>query len=310
MIMSKFKNIFCIVFLLYTVALQAQNAEVIDLNAVKSTPEANHVDVTTEADDQDNLQAKLETQGEDITKPTEEVRRADESMDINAESIGDPVLFQRKLQFLLDANLIDKLDETQIRVATLQGIVDEQSQAIKKLKNQLKLYYHDLDQRMSQQGKGAKLAKPTEVSNANKTADSSPAEKLYNKAFYYIKQQNFKRAEELFAELIEKFPKEQVIANAHYWQGEIALAEGRYDDAISRMDLIINNYKEHSKRPDAMFKRAVALLALKNERDAVAGFSLIKKEYPNTTVARLSQLKLAYLEHEHKQKHRQDLPVK
>jgi tol-pal system protein YbgF len=50
------------------------------------------------------------------------------------------------------------------------------------------------------------------------------------------------------------YPKGAYAANAHYWMGELYLYKSDLTSAITEFDVVVKNYPQHRKAPDALFK--------------------------------------------------------
>jgi len=127
----------------------------------------------------------------------------------------------------------------------------------------------------------------TNVTNATVTQDEKPLTEveLYEKAYSYYQQGDFKNARKLFEEYIERFPKGKWIGQAYFWIGESYFKEKKYEEAILNYQKLIELQGWHPLKPTAMFKQAQAFKAL---GDIEACKILLKKvinQYPNSKEA-------------------------
>lgn len=170
------------------------------------------------------------------------------------------------------ADLYFQLQQLQQEVQQLRGLVEEQQHQLRKLSKQRMDDYLSLDKRLSaQQGVGAvNRPTPTASSSApvyaasasgNSSASATPVASgasnertLYQAAYELVKSQRFDDALNAFKDFLLLYPKGQYAANAHYWMGELYLYKSDLAGAISEFDVVVKNYPQHRKAPDALFK--------------------------------------------------------
>ena len=95
-----------------------------------------------------------------------------------------------------------------------------------------------------------------------------------------------------FNHYLDIYPQGRFVTNAHYWKGQAFLYLGSFDAARDSYEIILNEYSESSKLPDAMYGLGLAYQGLGNIARAKQLLNQIKREFPNTGVANLADTRL------------------
>jgi len=162
----------------------------------------------------------------------------------------------------------------------LRGMVEEQSNTIRLLKQRQVDDYLDLDRRLgrlaaagvSTQGKSPAgslnngpstlppvVAAPGSVNDAEKAA--------YEKAYSVLKSGQVAAAKQAFIGYLAKYPKGRYSANGYYWLGEIYMLDNQLKEAGEAFVVVVEQYPAHRKMLDASFKLGkVYHLQGKNEK--------------------------------------------
>ena len=152
----------------------------------------------------------------------------------------------------------------------LRGMVEEQSNSIRLLKQRQVDDYLDLDRRLGSLAKGS-LAKgsagrapgqstasavniaPVAAAALPQVSDS--AEKAaYEQAYGTLKAGKVAAAKGAFSAYLDKYPQGRYAANGHYWLGEIYMLDNQLDKAGKAFAIVVEQYPAHRKMLDASFK--------------------------------------------------------
>ena len=197
--------------------------------------------------------------------------------------------------------LYSQLQQLQQELTQLRGMVEEQAHEISQLKNQQRQRYLDLDHRISQLK--AAPAEPPVQAAANEPAKppSAPADfddkKAYNNAIALMRERKFQEAIGLLSQLIERAPDSDYMPNAQYWLGELymALTPPDYDAAKKHLIILLKDYKDHQKVPDALYKLGM-LYNLQGEKPkARVTLEKVIADYPDRQAAKLARQLLSQL---------------
>jgi tol-pal system protein YbgF len=154
-----------------------------------------------------------------------------------------------------ESDVYSQIRSLQDEIATLRGLVEEQSYELKQLK-QLQLdNYMDLDRRLSG---GAHSASPKTSSEpladlpARVIVDDNVSEgDVYKAAYDLLNQKDFTGAESAFKDHLTRFPNGDYASNSHYWLGKIAMLKKDYPQAKNWFTDLIANFPAAAKVPDA-----------------------------------------------------------
>ncbi|PCJ37377.1 MAG: hypothetical protein COA75_03760 [Cellvibrionales bacterium] len=158
----------------------------------------------------------------------------------------------------------------------LRGMVEEQGNTIRLLKQRQVDDYIDLDRRLSGVAAGGSAAGTSSAGSANSAIKASTptskastptsgvsssagnvddAEKAaYDKAYGVLKAGEVDAAKQAFKAYLAKYPKGRYVANGQYWLGEIYMLDDQLKEAGEAFSIIVEQYPAHRKMLDASFK--------------------------------------------------------
>jgi tol-pal system protein YbgF len=232
------------------------------------------------------------------------------SMRINSrrnESMDQKVLrLERQVSNLAEMNFASKLEKLQQEIQALRGQIEVQNHDISQLKDQVRNFYQDLDQRVSKiqpdqssntekanlnaENDDKKLSKDsvTTDSATNKTKELQ----TYEAAFNLLNKKDYDKAINGFQDFIKAYPNSSYSVNAHYWLGEIYYLKTKPDQATKEFQTIITNYPDSPKVADALLKIALIAIDAGNYTKAKTNLLKVQKQFPGTTAAKIATLRL------------------
>ncbi|WP_331346405.1 YbgF trimerization domain-containing protein [Cellvibrio sp. UBA7661] len=176
-----------------------------------------------------------------------------------------PGVAQSELPVSAESDVYSQIRALQEEVATLRGLLEEQSYELKQLK-QLQLdNYIDLDRRLSG-ASGSHIASDTRTNISPSSISSAPTDSsksgsplsasltesdTYKAAYDLLNQKDFDGAVAAFNIHLERFPNGDFASNSHYWLGKIAMLKKDYPQARSWFTELIANFPSAAKVPDA-----------------------------------------------------------
>jgi tol-pal system protein YbgF len=216
------------------------------------------------------------------------------------------------------ASLLAKFNQMQQEMQKLRGQLEVQSYELKKLKQQQQTYYNDLDLRISTLSSGKKSpvldmntgtpAVTTDVDTgaASSAAKKSPAsavvrtsstgstteESSYNAAYELIQNKQFSEATTAMKTFIKQYPHGKYAANAHYWLGELLLAQHQDQNAMKEFDIVTHDYPTSNKVSAAMLKLGYIYAKQGDTEKAKTVFLNIQKMFPGTTTSDMATQRL------------------
>lgn len=132
---------------------------------------------------------------------------------------------------------------------------------------------------------------------ANNAPRLNPADEQisYLAAYDLVKQKQFPQATQAMQQFLSKYPHGGYSANAHYWLGELYLANKEYSSAIEQFDTVIHNFKTSSKHAPSRLKLGYALAESGRIAEAKEQLTTVMNLYPDTSTAKLAHNKLTKL---------------
>lgn len=121
-------------------------------------------------------------------------------------------------------------------------------------------------------------------------------QQLYQMAYESAINANFERSIAEFDQYLGVYPAGRFVDNAHYWKGQSYLYLNRYEEARASYEIILEEYGDSAKLPDAMYGLGQAYQGLGDTRRARELFNSIKRRFPNTGVANLADTRLLSLD--------------
>lgn len=218
-----------------------------------------------------------------------------------------------------NSELFFMLEQLQMEVSTLRGLVEEQSFEIQQLKENDKSRYRDLDNRLldlsrrvneggatgsNSSNSDASYRTPAVVPAAESASVASPVatrspmasdapteeqKRAYQEAYAFITEKKFDAAIERFHAFLEKYPEGDLAGNAYYWLGEVYLAQPQLDQARQSFLVVVNSFPAHRKVSDALFKLAVTFDRLQDSASSERYLNEVLTRFPDSTAAKLAK---------------------
>ncbi|PLX80454.1 MAG: tol-pal system protein YbgF [Desulfuromonas sp.] len=165
----------------------------------------------------------------------------------------------------------NELQRLQDSVVMLEARLLDQQKLIEKLQQQ--------------PAKAASTYDPATTEMSPASSQQSPTE-IYLAAFGDYANGNYRKSISGFSRFLDLFPANDYAGHAHFWLAECYLALERYEQAINDFDMVITDYPDSGKAPDAMLKKAAALYQTGDEQSAIETIQLLKERYPESSAAK------------------------
>ncbi len=230
--------------------------------------------------------------------------------------------------------VLGRLEQMQIEIQQLRGVVEEQSQTIIDLKKRQSNIYSDLDLRLQELTGGpvktvASVDSETSVSNsksaveksvdnaivakgvketaapvkqdskANDIVDEVPVlnqKEMYQSAYETLRNGHNTRAISAFKTLLAEFPAGEYADNSQYWLAEAYKVNQDLNSAKAAFTKVVTQYSNSPKVPDALLKLGYIELEQNNKAKARDYLTQVTVNYPGTTAAHLAAKKLRQIE--------------
>jgi len=211
-------------------------------------------------------------------------------------------------------SLYDQLEALQQEVQSLRGIVETQSNQIRRLETESRDRYMDLDRRLADQTVSAPVAgtpppalpltpppvqpattapqqtQATQSSRAMTQANQLSEQELYRTALNTLLDDgDSSTSVELFQAYIDRYPTGRLLPNALYWQGEALILLARHSLAITAFDRVVREFPADPKAAGSMLKMGVAHDLMGDRARAEQTWRDLLTQFPEST----SELTLA-----------------
>ncbi|PKI16815.1 tol-pal system protein YbgF [Colwellia sp. 12G3] len=234
-------------------------------------------------------------------------------IDVNANSIDSSALTEqlatlsRKLDSRNKAqvNIQRQLELLQTEVNELRGVTELHTHQLGQVLERQRELYQEIDRRvnevLSSTSKAASvttspMATISESVNGASYSDNLTENETYDRALNLVlKDKRYKQAILEFKAFNKSFPNSSYAPNAHYWLGQLLFNQGELEQANQAFLIVVNKYKDSTKRPDALLKLAMVAQKQNDVKKSIATYQQLLKEYPESTAAKLAKPRLASL---------------
>ena len=148
---------------------------------------------------------------------------------------------------------------------------------------------------------------PAGYSPANQPSTQAPAgdsptplptvssDTLYQNALRDFSTGKYDLARQEFSDYLKNFPTNELASNAQFYLGEIAYAQGNYQDALAQYEIVMSNYPKSFKLAAAMLKKAFAEVELGMKSSGIRDLRELVRRFPGSDESRRAQAKLKEL---------------
>ncbi|MBL4764219.1 MAG: tol-pal system protein YbgF [Colwellia sp.] len=197
-------------------------------------------------------------------------------------------------------NIQRQLDDLQTQVNDLRGVTELHTHQLSQVLERQRELYQELDRRVNE------ALKPTVQAPSAIAIDSATVSKNYsndlteNEAYdkalnLVLKDKRYEQAIPEFRHFNKTYPHSTYAPNAHYWLGQLLFNKGNLNEAEQEFAIVVQQFKDSSKRPDALLKLAMVAQQQKNTVKAVKLYRQLLSEYPSSTSAQLAKPRLESL---------------
>ena len=194
-------------------------------------------------------------------------------------------------------NLQRQVDELQTEVNNLRGVTELHTHQLGQVLERQRELYQELDRRVSEALKTTPEAAlayqlPNSDNQVNYSSDLTENEAYDRAVNLVLKDKLYEKAIPEFRQFNQKFPQSAYAANAHYWLGQLLFNKGELTEAETEFTVVVNQFKDSSKRTDALLKLAMVAQKQNKNTKAITLYRQLIKEYPNSTSAKLAKPRL------------------
>ncbi|MBM9532355.1 tetratricopeptide repeat protein, partial [Desulfoprunum benzoelyticum] len=93
-----------------------------------------------------------------------------------------------------------------------------------------------------------------------------PGQELYQQALESFYAMKYKEAQTTWAEFVKGFPKDPLVPNAIFWQGECFFQMQDYANAVLTYQKVIEDHSSSNKYTAALLKQGISFFKLKKDQ--------------------------------------------
>ncbi|GAA0822465.1 tol-pal system protein YbgF [Colwellia asteriadis] len=201
-------------------------------------------------------------------------------------------------------NIQRQLDMLQSEVNELRGVTELHSHQLSQVLERQRELYQELDRRVSEALKPANSV-PTSIAVTNTDSIGAASQAYsnnlsendaYDRALNMVlKEAKYEQAIPEFRAFNKNYPNSSYAPNAHYWLGQLLFNKDELVEAKQEFTIVVNQFSDSNKRPDAMLKLAMVSQKQNDNQNAITLYRQLLKEYPNSTSAKLAKPRLESL---------------
>lgn len=180
-------------------------------------------------------------------------------------------------------------DQLRQEVAKLRGQIEVLTNELANAQQRQKDFYVDLDNRL-------RKMEPQRVNVDGREVSVDPAEqKSFDAASNLFKAGDYKGAGAAFADFLRRYPQSGYAANAQYLLGNSYYAQRDCRNAITAQQVVVKNFPDNLRAPDALLNIATCQVELKDRTTARKTLESLIAQYPDSTAAQTAKERLLAL---------------
>ncbi len=212
--------------------------------------------------------------------------------------------------------LLSQMEAMQTELRELRNKTELQGHELERLSTRQRELLRDLDRRLTSIERGAATqttrVQPTEPTQTQTALIQAPAttpstsrltataeeRQEYEAAFNLLKQGRYSRASGAFRAFTQKYPTSPLAGNAQYWTAEANYVIRNFGLALKEFDRVVKEYPESPKVADDLLKIGYSYYEIGTWEKARQALTDVVVRFPNTTVAKLAQIRLTKMDEE------------
>ena len=186
-------------------------------------------------------------------------------------------------------SLINQHDQTMQEIARLRGDLEVANNNIRKLQEDNKLLYTNLDERL-------KKFEPKSVQLDGQEVSVPPEQfSEYQAGLDHFKAGNYKDAAAQFQQFLDKHKQSKLEPQVRYFLGSTQFALSDYKTALITQRDLAKDFPDSPRAPDALLSMASSQLELKSIPGAKKTLNELITKYPDSPAAASAKTRLAAL---------------
>jgi tol-pal system protein YbgF len=212
--------------------------------------------------------------------------------------------------------------QTQKMVARIDSTIAEDTEANKRLRNDMSMAIDDLQRQIAQllenyndlmqrieklaqrptisslQSSPGAVTPPPALPGSTPSTEAAPIDcsTTYDESFILVRRGEYEKAIEGFRTFLQYCPKHELAENAYYWIGECYYSLEKYEQAIAEFEYLLNNYRSSVNASRALYKLGRSQQELGKKKEAKKTFRKLIDEFPGTLEAEQAKERLKDLQ--------------
>ena len=231
--------------------------------------------------------ARREAEMAALVKQVDELKKGQEQVAKDVSRLaGELKALDAQAAFLVGETKAQAQEREQVKAA-----LSQQDGAISTLRSTLE----ETNQKVAALSVPPAAAPPAPKPTTPTPGREATAEKLYATAMTSFRAEEHGQAVLEFTELIDKFPKHPLAANAQYWVGEAYYRQRDYNQALTEFQKVPDLYPQSPPVAEALLKMGMCYRALHDVPRARETWEQVVKSHPQTEAANQARTLLSSL---------------
>lgn len=192
-----------------------------------------------------------------------------------------------------------QVNDIQQELNELRGITELHTHKLSQILARQRELYQELDRRVSEALKPSNQT-PASIASINSSgiaqqnySNDLTENQAYDQAVNMVlKDKLYDQAIPAFKQFNQQYPQSSYAANAHYWLGQLLFNKNELIAAKKEFTIVVDQYSDSTKRSDAMLKLAMVEQKQNNTNKAISLYQQLLSTYPNSSAAKLAQVRL------------------
>lgn len=199
---------------------------------------------------------------------------------------------EQGIRSMLDLQMQMEALNTELR--KLNGRNEELLHSLEDAEKRQKDFYVDLDTRLRRvESGGAGSAASRTDGTRDVSGDPLNENRAFESAYSLYKSESYQGAAKAFADFLKKYPQSVHEANVHYWSGNAYFLLKECKRSLESYQLLIGNYPDHPRVPEAMLNMADCQLSLKSNNAAKKTLKQVITQFPGSDASDKAKKRLA-----------------
>ncbi|HKK34372.1 MAG TPA: tol-pal system protein YbgF [Desulfomicrobiaceae bacterium] len=256
--------------------------------------------------DWDSMQNRVYSQQQETRAQKEKIKQLEEELSRTSGQLQQEISKSGTPLRTTQANLWAEIESQRVRLATLQGQVDELLKSgqgrslssekmtadISDLMTRMERVENELQTTVSQLGVDLSETVGQDKTQSATPSASAPAPPrdtggaLYKRALETFYAKKYAEAQSMWAEFIKLNPKDSLVPNALFWQGEAHYQQQDYPRAVLSYQEVISRFPKSGKYRPSLLKQGISFHKMDKKQAGNLVLKTLIDKFPASPEAR------------------------